>query len=60
MLWELRVKYKSRTNGGGRLDRQCVYLTCMAEVLTSNFLKMAKASSKSSLLMAMLAMSGAS
>lgn len=35
-------------------------LTCTADVLTSNFLKMAKASSKSSLLMAMLAMSGAS
>ncbi len=34
--------------------------TCIAEVLTSNFLKMEKASSYSSLLMAMLAMSGAS
>lgn len=37
-----------------------IYYTCIAEVLTSNFLNMANASSNNSLLIAILAMSGAS
>ena len=37
-----------------------IEFTCMADVLTSNFLKMAKASSYSSFVMAILAISGAS
>ena len=55
---------EGRGEGGrrraGKTERKRDILTSMAEVLTSYFLKMAKASSKSSLPMQMVARSGAS